>query len=118
MYSKCFRLAITCLLLPVLVCPLLLLFPAEPAYAAPFLDLVLDAPAVVRWDISNIVPGDTGIEVTNLHNAGNVTGYVYIWITDLVDGEGVNPESETGDTADPGTEPLHFPEYHKRRHDL
>ncbi len=102
MHSRYWRSAITTLILPLLVCPFLLLLPTGQAYGDPVLDLELDDPAVIRWDISNIAPGDTGLQPINLYNTGNITGYVYIWIDDLVDDEGVNPEPETGDTGNPG----------------
>jgi hypothetical protein len=102
MHLRYWRSAINVLILPLLVCPFLLGLPTGQAYGDPFLDLQLDDPAVIRWDISNIAPGDTGLQPINLYNAGNVTGYVYIWIEDLVDDEGLNPEPETGDTSNPG----------------
>jgi hypothetical protein len=102
MHSRYWRLAINILILPLLVCPFLLGLPTGQAYGDPFLDLQLDDPAVIRWDISNIAPGDSGLQPINLYNTGNVTGYVYIWIDDLVDDEGLNPEPETGDTTNPG----------------
>jgi hypothetical protein len=102
MHSRYWRSAINILILPLLVCPFLLGLPTGQAYGDPFLDLQLDDPAVIRWDISNIAPGDSGLQPINLYNAGNVTGYVYIWIDDLVDDEGLNPEPETGDTSNPG----------------
>jgi hypothetical protein len=99
----CWRLAIISLILPILIYPLLLFTPAGSAYGAPdTLDLQLDNPAIIRWDIVDIRPGDSGIEPVNLHNAGDISGYLYIWISDIADGEGLNPESETGNTAEPG----------------
>jgi len=103
MLAKNWRLALVSLMLPVLICPLFLFVETGQAYGAPdILDLQLDAPAVIRWDIIDILPGDSGIEPINLHNAGDIPGYIYIWIGDIVDGEGLNPESETGDTSEPG----------------
>jgi hypothetical protein len=87
----------------VLVCPLLMTWQTGRAYAAsPSLDLRLDAPGSIRWDIANIQPGDSAIESVNLHNDGNITGYILVWITDLIDDEGTNPESETSDISNPG----------------
>jgi hypothetical protein len=102
MHSRYWRSAINILILPLLLCPFFLGLPTGQAYGAPVLDLQLDDPAVIRWDISNIAPGDTGLQPINLYNAGNTPGYIYIWIDDLVDDEGLNPESETGDTSNPG----------------
>ena len=101
--KRYWRLALILLIVPVLVCPLYLLVQTGQAYGAPdTLDLQLDDPAIIRWDIIDIMPGDSGIEPINLHNAGDIPGYIYIWIGDIVDGEGLNPESETGNTAEPG----------------
>jgi hypothetical protein len=103
MCSKRWLSTISFLVLLVLVCPFFMTWQTGQAYAdSPALDLQLDAPDAIRWDIGNIKPGDSGIESVNLHNAGNVTGYLYLWITDLVDDEGANPESETGNTTNPG----------------
>ena len=103
MCSKRWLPRISFLVLLVLVCSLLLTWQTGQAYAAsPTLDLQLDAPDIIRWDIGNIKPGDSAIEPVNLHNNGNTTGYLLIWIADLVDDEGANPESETGDTTNPG----------------
>jgi hypothetical protein len=97
------RLAATSLILPLLICPLLLSTLTKPAYSAPdTLDLQIGDPAVIRWDIADIRPGDSGTAPINLHNAGDIPGYIYIWISDIADGEGLNPESETGNTAEPG----------------
>jgi hypothetical protein len=102
MRSRFLRLTVTILILPLVVCPFLLVLPSGQAYAAPVLDLELDDPGVIRWNIGNIMPGDSGMKSINLHNTGDITGYLYIWIADLVDDEGVNPEPETGDTGNPG----------------
>ena len=101
--KRYWRLALILLIVPVLVCPLYLLVQTGQAYGAPdTLDLQLDDPAIIRWDIIDIMPGDSGIEPINLHNAGDIPGYIYIWLSDIVDGEGLNPESETGNTVEPG----------------
>ena len=90
-------------LVMVAICPLLFFPTGGPASAAPdTLDLTLDAPAVIRWDIVDIAPGDSGSEPINLYNTGDIPGYLYIWIDNVVDSEGDNPESETGDLAEPG----------------
>jgi hypothetical protein len=94
---------VSLLVLVVLVGMVLMPWSAGRAYAAgPFLDLELNAPGGIRWNIGNIKPGDSAVESINLHNAGSSTGYVLVWIADLVDSEGLNPESETGDIAPPG----------------
>jgi|GEM_PF-3157790 len=66
------------------------------------IDLELGGAGASSWDIANIAPGDSGTETVELHNAGSRNGFVTIWISDTVSGEGLNPESETGDTSEPG----------------
>jgi hypothetical protein len=103
MRGKNWQLAFIVLMVLMLICPLFFLFPAGQAYGAPYtLDLQLDDPAIIRWEYFDIMPGYSGIEPVNLHNTGDIPGYIYIWISDIVDGEGLNPESETGNTSEPG----------------
>jgi len=66
------------------------------------IDLELGGEGAVSWNISNIKPGDTGVKTVTLHNAGSADGFVTIWISDVVSSEGANPDSEAGDTAEPG----------------
>jgi len=66
------------------------------------IDLELGGEGAVSWNISNIKPGDTGVKTVTLHNAGSADGFVTIWISDIVSSEGDNPDSEAGDTAEPG----------------
>ena len=66
------------------------------------LDLVPGGEGAVAWNITNVKPSDSGIKIVELHNAGSEDGLVTVWISDLVSGEGLNPESETGNTAEPG----------------
>jgi len=76
---------------------------STPALAQePTIDLELDVEGATSWDITGIKPGDTGTETVTLHNAGDVDGFVTIWVSDVVSSEGDNPESETGDTGEPG----------------
>jgi len=72
--------------------------PAVPAQA----QAELDVSSVTSWTISGIMPGDSGTETITLSNIGDVNGYVFIWVTNIVSGEGAQPESETGDTSEPG----------------
>ena len=65
-------------------------------------DLELGGGGATSWDIGNIEPGDSGTKTVALHNAGYNDGFVTIWISDTVNSEGTNPESETGDTTEPG----------------
>jgi len=73
-----------------------------PAQAQEPIDLVLGGEGATSWDIVNIQPGDSGTKIVTLHNAGYRDGFVTIWISDILNIEETNPESETGDTAEPG----------------
>jgi hypothetical protein len=64
--------------------------------------LVLNGQGAISWAMENIKPGDSGNETVNLKNAGSQSGKIVIWISAIVNAEGANPESETGDTAEPG----------------
>ena len=65
-------------------------------------NLVLGGEGANGWSVDDVKPGKSGAWTVNLHNAGTECGVVYIWISDISDGEGMNPESETGNTAEPG----------------
>ncbi len=65
-------------------------------------DLELGGEGATGWSISNIMPGDSGAVPVTLRNTGSEDGFVTIWISDIVSGEGTNPESETGDTSGDG----------------
>ncbi|MFC2011473.1 hypothetical protein ACFLUR_04220, partial [Chloroflexota bacterium] len=65
-------------------------------------DLVLGGTGATSWYITTIQPADSGTRTVELHNAGSEDGFVTIWLSDIISNEGVNPESETGDTAEPG----------------
>jgi len=65
-------------------------------------DLELGGEGATSWNIVNIEPGDSGIKTVELHNAGSKDGFVTIWVSDIISGEGINPESETGDITEPG----------------
>lgn len=73
-----------------------------PAQAQDPVDLELGDEGATSWTIGNVMPGDSGNKTVSLHNAGYQNGFVLIWISDIVNGEGTNPEPETGDTAEPG----------------
>ena len=103
MCSKRWLSTISFLVRLVLVCLFLMTWQAGQAYAdSPALDLQIDSPDTIRWDVGNIKPGDSGIEPVTLRNTGDTTGYLLVWIADLVDDEGANPDSETGNTTNPG----------------
>lgn len=65
-------------------------------------DLQLGGDGATSWNIGNIKPGDSGTKTVTLHNAGYEDGLVTIWISDIVNSEGTNPESETGNITEPG----------------
>lgn len=81
---------------------LLGLWPGTARAADPVMDLEIGGAGAISWNISNIKPGDSGTKTVTLHNAGDTPGYLAIWIDAIIDSEGDNPESETGDTAEPG----------------
>jgi hypothetical protein len=65
-------------------------------------DLELGGEGATPWNITHIQPADIGSKTVELRNIGSKDGFVTIWISDIVSNEGVNPESETGDTTEPG----------------
>ncbi|OGO31546.1 MAG: hypothetical protein A2Z29_10750 [Chloroflexi bacterium RBG_16_56_11] len=73
-----------------------------PAQAEAPIDLELDAAGSSAWNISVVKPGDSGTKTIELHNIGGMSGIVYIWISDISNTEGVNPEAESGNTGEPG----------------
>ena len=79
----------------------MLVLPA-PAQAQAPVDLQLNGEGATPWDISNLQPGDTGVKMLTLRNAGSRPGFITIWLSDIVNSEGANPEPETGNTAEPG----------------
>jgi hypothetical protein len=91
------------ILLAVLIGTSLLGFYPSPVQADTVpIDLVLGGSGATPWVLSNIEPGSGGIETVELHNAGSKDGFVTIWISDIISGEGSNPEAETVYTAEPG----------------
>ena len=81
---------------------LLILFVIPAQAQSPAVDLAIDGEEATSWNISGIGPGDSGTRTVRRHNAGSRKGSVTIWISDIVGSEGTNPESETGDTTEPG----------------
>jgi len=65
-------------------------------------DLELGGKGATPWSIGNIEPGEAGTETVELRNVGSRDGFVTIWISDITNSEGTNPETETGDTTEPG----------------
>jgi uncharacterized repeat protein (TIGR01451 family) len=72
------------------------------AAATPTVDLVLGGTGATPWAIGDIAPGNSGTSTVNLSNTGSKDGVVTIWISNISNGEGANPESETGNTSEPG----------------
>ncbi len=64
--------------------------------------LVLGGEGSVTWTIGDIKPGDTGAKSVTLFNDSDDWGAVIIWISDIVQGEGPNPEPEAGNLSAPG----------------
>ena len=76
---------------------------SAPVKAAPDpIDLELDVAGYTPITFNNIIPGDSGIKTVELKNVGTEDGLVYIWLSDIIDSEGLNPDSETGDTSSDG----------------
>ena len=65
-------------------------------------ELELGGEGAIGWSISNIMPGDSGTWAVTLSNTGSEDGFVTMWISDIDSGEGLNPESETGDKLPSG----------------
>jgi hypothetical protein len=78
------------------------LFPSPVQADVVPIDLVLGGTGATPWVISDIQPGSSGTKTVELRNDGNKDGFVTIWISDIASSEGINPESETGDTGEPG----------------
>jgi hypothetical protein len=78
------------------------LLPATAQASTNPVDLELGGEGSTPWVISNIKPGDSGTKVVELRNIGSEDGFVTIWLDDIISSEGINPESETGDTTEPG----------------
>jgi hypothetical protein len=64
--------------------------------------LVISESGAQRLNIGNTYPGNPRIETVILQNTGYRDGAVTIWISDIINSEGANPDSETGDTSEPG----------------
>lgn len=46
--------------------------------------LKLGDEGAISWRINNIKPGDSGIKTITIHNAGSRSGFVTIWVSELV----------------------------------
>ena len=93
----------TRLMLAVVVGLSLLGFLPSAAQAQPNpVDLELGGAGATSWNIFNVHPTESGTKTVELRNVGSQDGFITIWISDVFNNEGLNPESETGDTAEPG----------------
>lgn len=72
------------------------------AYAQDPVELELGGTGAIPWAITDVMPCDSGSQTVTLHNAGTADGTLSLWISDISDEEYSQPESETGDTAEPG----------------
>jgi hypothetical protein len=77
-------------------------FPSAPIQPQEPIRLMLSGEGSTSWHIGNIKPGDSGSKTVELYNDSDSDGDIIIWISDTINGEGIDPESETGDTAEPG----------------
>ena len=77
------------------------LFPAVIRAADPPVNLVLGGTGATAWN-EYVKPGSSGTKTVTLQNTGTESGSVTIWLSNIISGEGLNPQSETGNTADPG----------------
>jgi len=54
------------------------------------------------FTLGPLAPGDSGTITYTLNNVGSIDGYLDLQGIGVVDTEGTNPESETGDIGEPG----------------
>jgi hypothetical protein len=79
---------------------LLSLLPVRVFAAAPSYNLEIGGTGAASWDIGNIKPGDSGVKAVTLHNNSPYNSFISIWITDIVNTEGLNPGIQTGKLGD------------------
>lgn len=79
-------------------------FPAREAQAqdTPPVKLVFGGTGLQRWNISNIVPGNSHTETLILRNTGYKDGAVTIWLSNVISTNGRDPVTEQIDTSKPG----------------
>ena len=73
-----------------------------PVKAADPVELELDAVGYTPFVANNIKPGDSGGKTVELKNVGEEDGLLYIFLSNIINSEGLNPDSETGDTSGDG----------------
>jgi hypothetical protein len=65
-------------------------------------ELVIGGSGSTPWSIRGIAPGDSGTQEITVTNNATEDGTLTIWVSNIVNSEGLNPESETGNTDEPG----------------
>jgi hypothetical protein len=78
----------------------MLVLPVWPVAAAD--ELVIGGSGSTPWSISGIAPGDSGTQEITVTNSSAEDATLTIWVSNVVNSEGLNPESETGNTEEPG----------------
>lgn len=78
---------------------LVMVFPSVPVAAANPVQIVLGGSGATPWNIGPIAPGDSGTKVITVQNTGYNKGDLTIWLSNIVNTEGTNPEFE----SPPGT---------------
>ncbi len=73
-----------------------------PVQADDPMALVLGGEGSSSWTIGDVRPGDTGSKTVTLLNDSSKLGIVTIWISAVAQGEGTNPEPESGNLSEPG----------------
>jgi predicted ribosomally synthesized peptide with SipW-like signal peptide len=71
-------------------------------FEAGTLDLEIKGKSKLEIEVKDMKPGDSDSKAIELENKGSIDGKVSIHIMNVVNDEGKNPESETGNTAEPG----------------
>jgi hypothetical protein len=62
--------------------------PSALVFGAPLpVDLQLNGSGSEPWSIENIDPGDSGVKLLTIRNAGNTAGLLKIWVSDIVDSQ-------------------------------
>jgi hypothetical protein len=65
-------------------------------------ELVIGGSGSTPWSISAIAPGDSGTQAITVNNSSSEDATLTIWVSNIVNSEGLNPEPETGNTDEPG----------------
>ncbi|UCC16694.1 MAG: hypothetical protein JSU58_10075 [Dehalococcoidales bacterium] len=91
-----------CIALALIAATILGSLPVTVQAASDPIDLELNAAGYTPIIVNNVKPGDSGVKTVELRNVGTKDGMIYIWLSSMTNTEGLNPESETGDTAGDG----------------